>query len=357
VTAKRLPVSAAAYHVAAGARHACKCCGHSCRNYAITLSQTEAARFSFEFWRALVPNLPADVPIVVQESGQFLLGKKADGACVFLDDDNLCLIHKENGHQAKPMACQFFPMQAVQAPDGIHLSLNSGCRRLIEMTEADPLLEPAEGARLLSGVVGIATIESVLLLDADTAIDYAEFLAWQTRLANALLAAADAYDQLWANISAAANLLRPLFTEPVTDALNLYQSTEADLRRALASPQAAQSRKTLAQRALRWLPALTNAEASLNPPASISQTDQAAGVGLCLHVAGQFFGGRQAVYAGQLRWAWAGLLTALMAGIIGGEVLWQTGQYSTPGHALNDALADAMALFALSAQGAGYLPR
>ena len=37
------------------------------------------------------------------------LNKRADGACVFLDDDNRCRIHTAFGEAAKPAACRLFP--------------------------------------------------------------------------------------------------------------------------------------------------------------------------------------------------------------------------------------------------------
>lgn len=61
--------------------------------------------------------------------GFFLLGKKADGnTCVFLDDENMCLIHKHCGEKAKPLACRLYPLDVYNWHDGsVSASLRFDC--------------------------------------------------------------------------------------------------------------------------------------------------------------------------------------------------------------------------------------
>src|SRR5258708_4535590 len=107
----------ATFHISPSAQHTCRMCAHSCRNYDVMLTEQEARRLSLPLWRELIEPLPAEMPLVVLDTttNQYTLNKRADGRCVFLGDDNLCVIHKEAGVEVKPTVCQFFPFHAVQA--------------------------------------------------------------------------------------------------------------------------------------------------------------------------------------------------------------------------------------------------
>jgi len=50
-----------------------------------------------------------DIPAYVRLGGDYVLNHAADGACVFLGDDNLCRIHATLGYDAKPLACRLYP--------------------------------------------------------------------------------------------------------------------------------------------------------------------------------------------------------------------------------------------------------
>jgi Fe-S-cluster containining protein len=155
--------------------HNCRLCAHGCRRYDVLLTEQEARRLSLDWWRDLLEDVPADTPLVVLDAatGQYLLNK-VDGRCVFLGSDNLCIIHKESGMQVKPTACQFFPLQAVQTPMGQQLSLNVGCRRLIEMGKQDAPLDTSEARRLLNEVQAVATIGETVPLTPDQDINFEE---------------------------------------------------------------------------------------------------------------------------------------------------------------------------------------
>ncbi len=148
--------------------HTCKLCGGGCRSYDVLLTEREARRLDLDLWRPLLHEVPDDAPLVLLDTatGQHTLNK-VDGRCVFLDSDNLCIVHKSAGLRAKPLACQFFPFQTVQTPEGTHVSLNVGCRRLIEMTPADAPLDMQEAGMLLGEVTALATIPAALPLTPD----------------------------------------------------------------------------------------------------------------------------------------------------------------------------------------------
>ncbi len=56
------------------------------------------------------------------------LAKRTDKSCVFLDvEDNLCMIHKKYGFQAKPKACQLFPFVITPFDGEIRIALRFDC--------------------------------------------------------------------------------------------------------------------------------------------------------------------------------------------------------------------------------------
>jgi lysine-N-methylase len=57
----------------------------------------------------------------------WVLNMRADGSCVFLDENGLCRIHKEFGAEAKPRACQVFPFSFRPSLQGQHVSLRFDC--------------------------------------------------------------------------------------------------------------------------------------------------------------------------------------------------------------------------------------
>ncbi|UCG32163.1 MAG: YkgJ family cysteine cluster protein [Phycisphaerales bacterium] len=81
-------------------------------------------------WGAKYPQLAGHDPILMAEvNGQQLpmLAKKDNGECLFLDSDNLCVIHKELGYEAKPEACRRFPFFSAPMPDADHISAHFAC--------------------------------------------------------------------------------------------------------------------------------------------------------------------------------------------------------------------------------------
>src|ERR1700690_10597 len=154
--------------VSESARHTFRLCASGCHNYDIMLTEIEARRLSLDMWRSLLHDVPDDVPLVTVDpvTRQYTLNK-VEGRCVFLDEDNLCIVHKSSGLEAKPIACQFFPLHAIASPGGIHVALNTGCRRLVDMSGDDAPLDEAEARRLLAGVEAVTTIGETVPLTAD----------------------------------------------------------------------------------------------------------------------------------------------------------------------------------------------
>lgn len=331
--------------IAPGARHTCRLCAHSCHNYTVVLSELEARRLALDEWRPLLHHVPDDLPLVQRQGNQYLLSKRPDGGCVFLGLDGLCVIHKESGPESKPLACQMFPLQAVQAPDGVYLSLNSGCRRLIDQTNTDPLLDEGEARRMLSQAAGLISLEETIMLSPTTMILYEDFLCWQERIEAIIGQEVETFESFWAKLQETARLLLEIEPEPLTDPAPdwrlMFRWIEVSLRE---GSQPSRPRQTLSQRVLQWMPQLTQTGFRLTLP----QLEIPGGAAFCARVAGQFLAGRQAAFWETATGAWSGLVIGLAVGIMAAALIpFDPARYPTPGHVLNDTLTDALMLLGL----------
>ena len=68
------------------------------------------------------------------------LAKRQDGRCVFLDNENLCAIHKKFGSNAKPMACQLYPFVLTPIAGRLHIGLRFDCPAVCQ-SHGDSLLK------------------------------------------------------------------------------------------------------------------------------------------------------------------------------------------------------------------------
>lgn len=115
-------------------RFACRDCpAKCCRNWSITASAREVAallaipwarerltRAGASFARRSQLDLAAYRFPMVEKNGQF--------QCAFLDDDNLCSIHKREGHEKLPALCQSYPFAFVIDRRGVaRVSLSRYC--------------------------------------------------------------------------------------------------------------------------------------------------------------------------------------------------------------------------------------
>lgn len=78
------------------------------------------------------------LPLTVQAE-RVTLARGTDGACLFLDSDAACELHRELGGEAKPLVCQTYPYLFTETPDGVFTSLSYACPAALE--GVGPLLE------------------------------------------------------------------------------------------------------------------------------------------------------------------------------------------------------------------------
>ncbi len=66
------------------------------------------------------------------DSSKRVLCKATDGACVFLNGENLCALHAAKGPEAKPQACRDFPFRYVDTSNGEYVGVSFACTAVLK---------------------------------------------------------------------------------------------------------------------------------------------------------------------------------------------------------------------------------
>jgi lysine-N-methylase len=106
----------------------CRSCGFCCRSTRFKLSGEDLRKLREQAWEKH-PDFKG-VAIVTRHGllrKHYRLGRRPDGSCVFLTDDNLCRIHRDFGEPAKPLVCRMFPFQLVPLKDCAFVTLRQYC--------------------------------------------------------------------------------------------------------------------------------------------------------------------------------------------------------------------------------------
>jgi len=111
----------------------CQQSGACCRSdWLIGVDAAARTRLEATDWTRVDPPLPAGpkfvaLPFALPGGERSTFARRADGACVFLDDDGRCGIHTRLGAIAKPQVCREFPYSFVETPDGVAVGLSFAC--------------------------------------------------------------------------------------------------------------------------------------------------------------------------------------------------------------------------------------
>jgi len=125
------------------------------------------------------------------EDKEISVCRSRNGACVFLGPDGLCRVHGKLGPSAKPHICRLFPFKFIMGPDGIHVGLQMECRRLLDTTRGQPLIEQEEQLRELAGLLPkIPKVRMFVSVDGRLTIPYDEY----TRIEDSIVAAVESAD-------------------------------------------------------------------------------------------------------------------------------------------------------------------
>lgn len=100
----------------------CHSCGDCCRSLVGHVTLEERKRILDQEWEEKLGIAP-----LVWAGRAWVLNKREDGACVFLDKGNRCRIHAEHGEQSKPVACRIFPFSVRRAGQHWQASLRFDC--------------------------------------------------------------------------------------------------------------------------------------------------------------------------------------------------------------------------------------
>ncbi len=107
-------------------RWSCHSCGHCCRSLVIHLTSADRQRIEGQGWKEKLGTEP-----FVRAGRAWVLNKRENGDCVFLDENTRCRIHAESGAKAKPIACRMFPFSARATRAGWQASLRFDCPSVV----------------------------------------------------------------------------------------------------------------------------------------------------------------------------------------------------------------------------------
>ena len=103
-------------------RWSCNSCGNCCRALVGHLFEEDRRKIDAQQWGTRLRAEP-----YVKAGREWVLNKRPGGACVFLDENNLCRIHAEFGEEAKPFACRIFPFSVRPVQRGWQVSFRFDC--------------------------------------------------------------------------------------------------------------------------------------------------------------------------------------------------------------------------------------
>ncbi|MBN1490270.1 MAG: YkgJ family cysteine cluster protein [Phycisphaerae bacterium] len=170
---------------------ACQSCGACCDQSWRTMIEPEKARALDAHDFSAFPQLAGKTfyhPSRDPKDQRFELAKGEGTRCLFLDADNLCIIHKELGPEAKPHMCRQFPYlpactwvddrvsvnfgcPAVQAQAGAPLTTQAAeIRAIVPRSKRDPNPQgpvPLDAKVLLTQAEGNALFDRALRIFAD----------------------------------------------------------------------------------------------------------------------------------------------------------------------------------------------
>jgi len=147
-------------------RFACQMCAGCCHSFDVIVNDAELAAFRDFDWAATRARFQGQDLTVPRADGRTRLNRLEGGACIFLDDDNLCAIHKELGLEAKPAMCKQFPYRVVDSPDGLVATLDFACTSVVSNVGAP--IQELEGDIRMRVEKWIASGRPVVRAESDT---------------------------------------------------------------------------------------------------------------------------------------------------------------------------------------------
>ncbi len=130
-----------------GQRFSCASCTRCCRDLVVHLFDADRRKIDEQGWQGELGMAP-----YVRLGRGFALNKRADGACIFLDDDGKCRIHRRFGFNAKPLACRLYPFTLTRYAERWQSGVRFDCPTVARSRGAPLGQHRAEVARLAAAV-------------------------------------------------------------------------------------------------------------------------------------------------------------------------------------------------------------
>jgi len=157
-----------------GTRYQCVGCGYCCRQ-----------RWGVEVEKECLDNLPDDLkrsvgPPQKQDEktniGGVIVPGESHAGCPLLDTDNLCVIHKRLGYDAKPLVCREFPFRFVETPRGVIVDVSYVCNEVLHQRGNDIEQYRPELEKLYAKTARKVSVGDKVLLKSRTSITYDAYL-------------------------------------------------------------------------------------------------------------------------------------------------------------------------------------
>jgi len=176
-----------------GQRFSCRRCGRCCKGWNVMVEPAERERLLAVDWARISPRLRgAALSEEVRPPDQTepaISTAHVGERCVFLEDDNLCLIHRVLGEQAKPLTCRRFPLVITLVGDTALVGADYACPTMVR-SEGVPLqideeIVTAWLGRAESGPTspGRGTAEQEVRLSPGVRMDWDGYLVLEAELA------------------------------------------------------------------------------------------------------------------------------------------------------------------------------
>ncbi|MFH1449461.1 MAG: flagellin lysine-N-methylase [bacterium] len=115
------------YTTSINTKFKCQSCGSCCLGWEINIDENTYQKLSNYFKEHPLP-YSSDQPLfIVSEDSKKVKNSLINGRCIFLEEDNLCYIHRNLGKQAKSEVCLTYPNICVPTSRGIFNTLSFSC--------------------------------------------------------------------------------------------------------------------------------------------------------------------------------------------------------------------------------------
>ncbi|GMU56797.1 MAG: hypothetical protein AMXMBFR33_59430 [Candidatus Xenobia bacterium] len=167
-------------------RYDCLQCGRSCQGWAVEVDPGTRGRLRDSPIELRVLQETGLTATLLPGDGRKVLMARREGACVYLDEKNLCRIHGEMGPGAKPLGCRQFPFLPVETPEGVSLGLSFYCTA-VQQNYGRPLEEQSdELSALLQRLAPRRVGFEPLWLDEGVPLEWPEYLRLEAFLLEGL---------------------------------------------------------------------------------------------------------------------------------------------------------------------------